>query len=230
MAITDFVYNPTTIAEVLALAAAIIFLPVRKAGYPGLFVYYLLAVVLIEASGFYLRTVVKVPNTQLYNFLMLVQAMFFCYVFYRYHTSRSTRRWIAGSLVLFLVFFVAETIYRSGDSLNNYNRYCRIILGIQVIVFSCSFYFALLRDDSVRQLLLSGSFWIVTGLFFYYLCSTPMFTFYKEISKIKLSGSVSFYNLVMGCINAILYGSWIIAFICIRKNLSSNRSLSFHPS
>jgi hypothetical protein len=232
MAIIQFLGNPTTIMELVALVTALLFLPSKHRLYPGALLYYLLLVILVEALGFYLRTVLKMPNVYLYNGLNLVQALFFSWLFYRYQAISKTIKGMGYIVAVLIFIFAAETLFRllNLPIREHYNKYFRILLGLVVVTCSLRFYFSLLRDDSVRNPLAEGKFWIVTGLFFFYLCSTPMSSLEEQVAKIKLSGNISFYTLVMGCINVILYGCWVIAFICLRKNQLSRPSSSFLPS
>ncbi len=232
MAITDFLFNPTTIIELIALAAALLFLPRKQTLYPGVFVYYLLLVVIIEFLGFYFRTVLKTPNAYLYNGLNIVQATFFCYLLSMYQLGSKKGNLIKYIWYALLLVFVLESAFRisSLPVQEHYNRYFRILFGAAVVVLSLRFYMNLLKEDSLTNPLKEGRFWISTGLFFYYLCSTPMFSLDVQVAKIKLSGNISFYTLVMACINVILYGCWVIAFICLKKDQSSKQSSSYLPS
>lgn len=225
MALTEFLFNPTTLMELSAVTAAFLLLP--RQGYPGAFLYYLLLVLLIEALGFFFRTQLQMPNAYLYNVLNLVQSFFFFWLFIAFtppSKGKAVLRWLPA---FFATWFCIETLARvvTMTVSDHYNKYFRILLAIMVVTMSLRFYFALLREDSIRNPLAESRFWIVTGLFFFYLCSTPISSLEEQVAKIKLSGNLSFYTLVMGCINVVLYGSWIIAFLCLRKEQSSKPSL-----
>jgi hypothetical protein len=225
MAITDFLFNPTTITELVALIAAMLLLPAKNKYYPGAFLYYLVFVLVIEISGFYFRSL-KIPNAYLYNILNLVQALFFTWIFMLYRRQQKAVKEARIIAAVLLTAFAAETLYRllNLPVQEHYNKYFRILLAVVVVSFSLVFYARLLREDTIINPLTLGRFWIVTGLFCFYLCSTPMSSLEEQVAKIKLSGNLTFYTLVMGCINVVLYGSWVIAFICLRKKPSSKRS------
>lgn len=230
MAITNFLFNPTTIAECCALLAALLFLPRKNRLYPGVFLYYLVFVLIIEATGSMFRSL-GLPNGQLYNGLLLVQGLLFSWIFGRYEQEPRMKTIIRKVIPVFLGVFIIETFYRvfNAPPEAQYNKYCKLMLVVMVLTYSFSFYVGLLKENSTKSILSEGRFWIVTGLFFFYISSTPMASFQDQISSIRLRGNISFYTLVMGCINVILYGCWIIAFLCLRKT-SSNRSSSFLPS
>ena len=219
MAITDFLINPTTIAELAALLAALFFLLTKKAGYWHLFAMYAVVLLLAEFAGFYMRTVLVQPNNVIYNLLMLLQAAFFLYLMYRFHQSVQVRKAIVITGMLFLLLYISESVLQEFSA---YNKYSRQYLALAIVFFSCTFYFTLLKNDEVKSLLSYPAFWIVTGLFVYYFGTVVMFAFFDDVSKLKRSGNLYFYTIVMGCLSFILYGSWIIGFIWKKKQLRSS--------
>jgi len=214
MAIIQFLSNPTNAAELIALVAALFILLNKKAGYWSFCIPYLLITILIEAAGYYFRVELKKPNYAFYNFFMIIQLLFFAFLFYKFHQSKKIKQWVPVFVITFILFFISEGIINSFAS---YNKYSRQFLSVFIVFFSCIFYFSILRDDTIKSPVKYPPFWIVTGLFFFYFGSIAMFAFYDKVSQIKLSGNLSFYTLVMGCLSCILYGSWIIGFICKKK-------------
>lgn len=220
MAIIQFLSNPTTIAELIALVAALFILSNKKTGYWSFFIPYLLITILIESAGYYYRVELKKPNYPFYNFFMFAQLLFFAFLFYKFHQSKRIKQWVSILVIVFVLVFITEGIINSFAS---YNKYSRQFLSIFVVLFSCTFFFSILKDDTIKSPVRYPPFWIVTGLFFFYFGSIAMFAFFDKVSQIKLSGNISFYTLVMGCLSCILYGSWIIGFICMKKQGLSSR-------
>ena len=72
MAITDFLTNPTTIAELAALLVALLLLFRKRYSYWSWFAMYCTLLVAAEFAGFYMRTVLVQPNNIIYNLLMLL--------------------------------------------------------------------------------------------------------------------------------------------------------------
>jgi hypothetical protein len=219
MAITDFLTNPTTIAELAALLVALFFLLQKKAGYWQLFVMYAGVLLLAELVGFYMRTVLVQPNHVVYNLLMLLQAAFFLYLLYRFHESEQWQKYIVLAAIAFVLLYISESVVQEFAA---YNKYSRQFMALLIVLFSCTFYFTLLKNDQVKSPLSFPNFWIVTGLFVYYFGTFVIFVFYSEVSKIKLTGNLSFYTFVVGSLSFILYGSWIIGFIWKKKQLQSS--------
>lgn len=221
MAIIPF-FNISVCAELAALAAALYLLQLKAAGYWRLFTVFLIVTIFVEFAGYYYRYELKTANYPVYNFLMLLQAGFFGWLFYRFHSVRVLQLLVLVFLAVFLLFFFAEGIYHSFGS---YHKYSRQFLSFCVVLYSCTYYFTLVKNDAVKTPLRHPSFWIVTGLFFYYFGSIAMFAFFDKVSAIKLAGNISFYTLVIGSLSCILYGCWIIGFIWKHKQLQSSTPL-----
>lgn len=213
MAIIQF-FNTAACAEIVAFITAVFALPRRANTYWRLFIIYLFITILVEIIGFYYRFELQKPNYPFYNGYMIIQAAFFSFLFTRFNRTGWIKWLPALLLAAFTMFFIFEGI---SNSFSRYNGHSRQLLAIFTVLLSCLFYLSLLKDDNITKPLNYAPFWIVTGLFFYYFGSIPMFALYDKVSGIKLSGNISFYNLVMGSLSCILYGSWIIGFLWKKK-------------
>lgn len=203
-------FNPTVCAEILAFFTALFALHNKGNTYWRLFMIYLLLVIVLEAVGFSLAINKKI-NYPVYNLLILVQALFFSFLFYQFNTSKKIRQWLMLLLFLFICFFIFEGL---GSSFLAYNKSSRQIFSFYIVLFCCIYYFSILQNDEIIHPLKHPPFWIITGLFFFYFGSAAMFAFFDKASKSKQSGDVAFYYIIMGYLSCILYGSWIIGFIC----------------
>jgi hypothetical protein len=222
MAITNFLFNPTTIEEAVTLVAAVITLGSKKAGYWISFIFYLALTICVEATGYYFHYALERPNYLVYNAFMLVQAGFFSFLFFSFFPESRMRRIIITALSLFIIFYLYESI---SNHFLRYNQMSRQLLSGYVVIFACIYYFRLIRQSENLEPLRHAPFWIVTGLFFFYFGTIVMFSFYSQVAKIKLSGNLSFFNLVMGTLNFIQYGAWITGFICRKKQIQSSKQL-----
>jgi hypothetical protein len=207
-------FNTAVCMEILALIAAIVCLTSKRSGYWALFLAFLLITLSIEGFGYYYKVILKLPNYIFYNMLMLIQVVFFSFLFNRFSKKNYNKILLAIGLIAFITLFIIEGLKSSFDT---YNKMSRISLSYHVVFFSCLFYFNLLRDDSISSPLRHPPFWIITGLFFYYFGTAIIFSFFSTVAKIKLGGNISFYNLIMGTLSFILYSTWVIAFIWKKK-------------
>lgn len=222
MAISSFFSNPSNLAEAIALAVGLATLSYKKVAYWRLFLLYLFITICIELVGFYFRSVLKKPNYPVYNFFMILQSLFFAFIFCQFSQTRKVKFRIILMCAAFFGFFIVEGIV---NSFEEYNQYSRQMLSVFVVLLCCMFYFSLLKNDSIKSLLSHAPFWIVTGLFFFYFGSVAIFAIYDRVSKIKESGSLYFYTLVIGSLSCLLYGCWIIGFVCINNQIRSSRRL-----
>jgi hypothetical protein len=216
MALIDFLTNPTNAAEMISLVTSLCTVTRKQAGYWSLFSLFLIITLVIEGAGFYYRAILKQPNYPFYNFLMIVQVLFYSFLYNKFMPKRQTRFVLFMVAGLFLFFFISEGV---SNSFTTYNTYSRQFLSAFIVIFSCIFYFSILKRDDIENPVKYPPFWVVTGLFFYYFGTITMFAFYPTVSKIKFNGGISFYTLVIGSLSCILYGSWIIAFLCHRKQI-----------
>lgn len=207
---TQFFTNPAIIAEMAALVAAIIAFFRFKDGYWGLFIPYMLIILAVETLGYLLR-INKLPNYIHYNSLLALQVVFFTYLFTKFFDANKFRRSLLIAGAVFIIMFLAES---TSLGFAGYNKISRLAFSWYIVFWSLLFYLELLRNDRIFVPLRYAPFWIITGLFFFYFGTAVVFSFQQVVSKIKLTGNISFYNLVMSGLSCILYGCWIIGFIC----------------
>jgi len=212
MALKDF-FNIAVYGELLAFLVALLLLSSRRNAYWRMFIVYLAIVIVVEYIG-YTYKIERKRNYAPYHFLMLCQGAFFSFLFYKFNVLKRGNGWLTAIAITFFIFFALEWIMAPPGS---YFGYSRQYLSFMEVLFCCVFYFSVLKDDAVHAPLTYPPFWIVTGLFFYYFGSAVMFAFIAQVSKIKFAGNIGFYDLVMGTLSIILYGSWIVGFIYQRK-------------
>lgn len=204
----------TILLELLTLLVALFFLPRTKSKFNLLFIAYLIVVIIIEVAGVYIAEKLQQKNHFLFNLLMFVQAGFFTLLLYRVFRSDVNKKMAVALWILFLIVYFFQII---GLGFTTYFKISRVFLSV-LVVFQClNFYFSLLRNDEIVSPLTYGPFWIVTGLFFFYFGSVSVFAFADAISSIRLAGQTNFYKLIMSALSTILYGSWSVGFICLRK-------------
>jgi hypothetical protein len=219
MALIHFISNPTSLAELIAFVFSIIFLIGRQNGFWRLFIIYLFLTLFAEGVGYFMHFELQKPNYIVYNIFMIIQSAFFCYLFISFFNLRKFKLLSIICLLIFLSIYLTESII---NHFGSYNKVSREYLSINVVLLSCIYYLQLLRENDIQNPASYGSFWIVTGLFFFYFGTIVMFSLYSFVARIKLSGDLSFYNIVLGTLSAIQYGAWITGFICKKKHIQSS--------
>jgi ABC-type dipeptide/oligopeptide/nickel transport system permease component len=95
-----------------------------------------------------------------------------------------------------------------------------------IIILLCIYYFyELFLMPRFVTLLQQPSFWICTGLLFFYACSFPVFGFTNFVGSLP---KVIRHNLafLLYVLNVLLYSMFSIAFLCRLRITKSSRSLS----
>src|ERR1700761_1895280 len=112
MAITPFLTNPTTIAEIVAFIAALFCLAGRGAGYWSAFILFLLVTLSVGITGFYLRSHHH-PNHILYNVFMIIQVCVYTFLFLRFIDIKKMRVAIIVLFAAFILFYIVEGIFHA---------------------------------------------------------------------------------------------------------------------
>jgi hypothetical protein len=162
----------------------------------------------------------KKDNSIVYNAFMLIQMAFYSFLFFRFAELKKGRFLILTMLGFFVIFFMIEAVTKAENTMlfSKYQKSSRLFVSIFVVFFSCSFFFSMLKNDSIKNPLRFPPFWIVTGLFFYYFGSIVLFAFRDYITRLRVSGNSLIYEVITGSLSLILYGSWVIGFIWKKKS------------
>lgn len=156
-------------------------------------------------------------NITLYNVLSAVETIFYLWVLSQIIMKPSIRKCLRLTVVLFpLVVVLNKYLIQKGSQYHTLT----VALGSLLIVIAAIYYFyELFQSDKSVYLTREPSFWIVSGLLFFYSCSFPLFTlinvFYSPSNK-------TIFNLMYlsSVLNILLYSSFMVAFLCrikIRK-------------
>jgi len=184
-------------------------------GYLKLFSPFLGITLLVDGYGLYLSD--QGHNTYiLYSFFTALEFVFYLYVLSCIINNAKMRLAIRYILVINAFIALTNTLFIQKDRFNSitYSFSCLLI------VFFCIYYFLeIFRYPKSVNLVKEPSFWICSGLLFYYCCSFPLLgltTFLTTIPKVLLRNIFFLLNVM----NILLYTLFIIAFLCsvrIRK-------------
>lgn len=219
--LTNF-FGISICAEMLALVAALVLVPVRQSRYG--FILACCILISIEAElGRYMLASLALRGRYIfafYNVTTIVNPVLYATLFFRFISPRAMRMMLLLLLTLFIAFVMIEGVHKS------FSRYLYINdrLAFSFIELFCLiFYFSIIRDETIQNPLKYAPFWIVTGLFIYYAGFIALVAFYDWVLRVNLTVPISFNYLVVGLLNCILYGSWIIGFICMKNQFRSSR-------
>lgn len=177
---------------------------------------YLFSVVLIESVGRYL--IVR-NNQWMYNLYTPVEFTFGIWIISKIIDSRNVKYIFLFSYVIFLGYYIIELVkYKGIDTFFNDSS----TIGSVIIIGLCIlYYYMLFEQDRYVNLLADPAFWFISGYFIFYTTSVGIETFFKKLEGIMVSPTVSLGSVIMDILNLILYGFWIVAFICLKNKRKS---------
>lgn len=181
----------------------------NKEFYLKLFPPFFLVTLVIEIYSLYLRNIGEV-NYQVYNFFTTFEFCFYQFILSYIVYSIRIKKVIKYSLVIYLIITVVNIFYIQKGKFHSIT-YC---IGCLLIVIFCIYYFfELFRLSTSVKLKSEPSFWICSGLLFYYCCSLPLLglvNFLYQIPELLLENIENILNVI----NVLLYTLFTIAFLC----------------
>ncbi len=163
----------------------------------------------------------EMHTTILYNFFNIIQFGFFIYfssnILFDFK-AKSRGKVLLGSYLIFAVLNICFF-----QKIRTYNSITYAVGCLCVVALCVYYFFELFRLKKFVKLTHEPSFWIITGLLFYFSCSFPLLTtanFVQNIPEIIINSLQSLIQLM----NILLYSLFTIAFLCrikIRKYILS---------
>lgn len=204
----NFFINIFLCFQIAALVVAIWYWDQYKETTQRYFLWFLVYVVCHEISGLCYHFFFKGYNDILHNIFTLVSFLFYFWWFYK---ILQKRKWFVYILlVAFVITFLIDLITK--NPIENLYLNPVIIGAFCILVLTISYFVELLNTDSITTFARSQKFWIVTGLFSFYIGLLPLLIFH---SYLDYGGN--FYNIVIIILNAVLYGSIFKSFLCLKK-------------
>lgn len=209
-------FNPTVIAEWLALLAAIRYLRKSNDAWK-MFIVVLSVIITAETAGWICSYVLNRNNNGwIFNLNLIVYTGFYIWLLSKSSLLSGIRGAMYTGIVAFLLFFVINGLFFEGFVLFQTYSY---IFGQIIILISCLYFFyALLSEDAYRNMTGYEYFWFANALLLNALGSIVLFAFYKYITDYDIAAYTRLFGTIIHVINVILYGSFIIAFICRHNN------------
>ncbi|AXG68927.1 hypothetical protein KORDIASMS9_01146 [Kordia sp. SMS9] len=194
--------------QIAALTAAIWYWQAYKKTTERYFLWFLIYVVIHEIVGLCYGYFADGLNDIVYNIFTLVSFLFY---FFWFHKIIRKRKFLIPLLLsIFLVFFVYDLFDKD---LFYYLYLNPIIAGaFCILTLTISYFVELLNTNTITSFASSQKFWIVTGLFSFYIGLIPLLIFH---SYLDYGGN--FYAIVITVLNAVLYGCIFKSFLCLEK-------------
>ena len=152
-------------------------------------------------------------NIELYSVFTAIEFAFYLFVLSCIINNVAVKKVIRYTLVINALIAFINIIFIQKYRFNSitYSLSCLLIVSF------CIYYFLeLFRKPKSIKLTTEPSFWICSGLTFYYCCSLPLFglaTFLSEIPRTLLKNIF----LIINVMNILLYTLFIISFLSTIK-------------
>lgn len=178
--------------------------------YLKFFPLYLLATMIIEYVALYLASVGK-TNLWVYNFFTVIEFCFYLIILRQIIKAVWVRKAILWMIIIYPLIASINIVFFQGMNSLHTITYS---LGCLLIVSVCIYYFfELFKYPKFISLANSPSFWICSGLLFFYCCSFPLFAlinYWSNISPIIIEN----FAVIFTILNVFLYSLFMIAFLC----------------
>lgn len=181
------------------------------------FILYILLSLSVEIVS-WRYSVLKKNNLIFYNCYAIINFPYLIYLIRSFLITPKTLRWLGWTIAVYPMIALANLLWIQGPySFNTYT----FVPGCILVVIACICYFyERIKFPGQESLLRDPTFWISTGLLFFYACSPSLNGILNYISTMPFD-SYKTPLLINVVLNIILYLLFSISFIC---NLISRRS------
>lgn len=201
-----------TMPTLASLLAVTIYYKRLQPKWLQLFFYFLLFTLAIETVAALYSQRYQKSNHFILNIYLLINFCFYLLIFMKAFEKRSLKIFARATLLLFVLFYLADIIFIEGFYYFNVYSFC---IGSVFIVLCCLLYFmGLLTSDKLVNYFTIPMFWISTGLLFFYVGNLVQMSLLKYIIDNRLDPGGEIYLFISVTLNVLLYGALTISFLC----------------
>lgn len=159
----------------------------------------------------------KQSNHWLYYVFNTLESAFYAGMFISTGKLFFNRRILILAITLITFAFcnyLAQEIFKVIEN----NNYTKVFGDISALYVSCLFFYVKLREDIHSNLLKNEFFWFAIGVLFGSLGSAIADIFRNLLTNVHNQTGVPLFTYIMNALDVLLYGSFIVAFLCRRIN------------
>jgi hypothetical protein len=185
--------------------------------YLDTFIVYILLTISVEVVAWW-YSIHNKRNLVFYSYYAIINFTYLIFLLKSFMTNQKLVNVMGTILVVYPVLALVNLFFIQG--MNTFNSYTFLVGCIIVVTASICYFYERVKYPGPHSLLKDPTFWVSTGLLFFYTCSPPLTGVLNAISLMPFYNykTLYFINLV---INFILYLLFSISFIC---NLIFRRS------
>jgi hypothetical protein len=171
-----------------------------------IFVPFLALSLAVELTGL-ITSRMNLHNQWMFNFFTCIEFLFYSYIYSRLLEKKWVKV-IHYCMIAYPVLFLANVFFNQGVAHFHTITY---LIGSVMVVFWCYLYFRqLMLSPHYTPVFRNPVFWISTGLLFFY----TGFFFYMSAVDFLGWRDKTYWHIISGTLNTLLYGCFLIAFLC----------------
>ena len=182
----------------------------RKPLYLKGLTFFLIITLAVESAG-YITSEKKTSNLLLYNIFSTFEFEFYFWILMQVIKNKTAKGFALYCIFIYPLLVFGEVYFwvkATGFHTSTYAFGC-----LMVAAFCIYYFLELFRSSHSINLIREPSFWICSGLLFFYSCSFPIFGFANYLSQLPTI-FVKHINLILITLNSLLYISFSFAFLC----------------
>lgn len=185
--------------------------------YLNSFIIYIFLTITIEMIGWW-YSLHKWNNLIFYNFYTILNITYLLYLVRSFLKNSKVVNMLGAFIIIYPIIALINVFMIQGP--HTFNTYAFLTGCTLVVIATICYFYERIKYPGPHSLLKDPTFWISTGLLFYYTCSLPLNGILNFISNMPfyVYTTIYFINVV---INIILYLLFSISFLC---NLISRKS------
>jgi hypothetical protein len=176
---------------------------------------FLALTVFVEIYGPMYTRVHHKSNVWIYNIFTPIEIIFYSWLFYNIYQNSVLKKVALFFIPVYLVAVIINQAFIQGFAV--FHSYTMLLGDFFMVVFSCLYFYELLRSETQQHLLKIPSFWIVIGLFFFYLGNIFYDLYWDYLMQHHLDNKRKIFDLINNNLIIVLYSCFSIGFLCTRK-------------
>jgi hypothetical protein len=203
--------------EIIALSISIFYFRKLQGTVLQLFPYFLLTVAVTELIGLYTGKILHKSNAWLYNITTVIEFCFYSFFFKQILKRKANQKFALATLLIYPVIAAVNIFFIQGIS--NFHSNTMVLGSLLMVFFCCSFFYESVSNPEKKQIQREAFFWIVTGIFFFYLGGILYDSLYPALTHYKNDIGIKLFLMINNNLVYVLYTCFIIGFVVWKNPL-----------
>jgi hypothetical protein len=197
--------------EAISFIVALACLPWMHKRFLKWFAPFLMIIVVVEISGWYLPRVLHKHNAWIFNFSVPTEYLFYSFIYYEALETLKFKSFCKIIGIAYGVFCVLILITHGVFIFQNQMLVVGNLLGI---CFACIYFFEILKKEQVIDLVREPMFWITCGVFLFNLGEVTYTLFRPILTANRWDVALTIFKAVNNKLIFWLYGCITIGLLC----------------